>query len=481
MVRYVDLVSDTICAPVTARGHAGLAVIRVSGEKAWGMTKEFIERKTPPSTHQVFLTSFKNQVGNFLDQVLVTYFEKGRSFTGDETVEISCHGNPLIVNAISEAYLKSGCRMAEPGEFSFRAFYNGKIDLVQAESIQNLVTDNNLKASHISLTHLTGKLSLVFKKIEEKIVEIISHLEVQIDFVEQETNPKGNQKLWEFIEELTNMTEQLLLSYESGKNLQRGHKILICGPANVGKSSLFNRLFNEQRAIVTNQKGTTRDLIGGQSFLGSHFVEFFDSAGLRETTDIVEKIGIERTLKAIEESFLILFVIDTLDDLKRDFVKKLPLDRSFLVFNKVDLLFPEKGNLKESFGNSPEPGRKNELKTLLNGIVSTDVGFKKERIFFVSALKNLYMEDLKTNIEELMNSRNSNTEKNMVLQSRHGNHLSKLRESLKKAKVLLKKAESPDLISQEMMVGLREIHCLLGKQYDDGILDKIFSEFCIGK
>ena len=482
MVRYVDLVSDTICAPVTAQGHAGVAVIRVSGDKAWGMTKQFIKtRSQKPRSHQVFLASFKNLKGENLDQVLVTYFEKGRSFSGDETVEIACHGNPLIVNAISEMYLNKGCRMAEPGEFSFRAFYNGKIDLVQAESIQKLVTNNSFKASNISLNHLTGKTSLAFKALEEKIVRVISHLEAQIDFVEQDVEPDENIKLMELVDEILNITEQLLSSHEYGKNIQKGHRILICGPTNVGKSSLFNKLFNEERVIVTSQAGTTRDLIEGQSFLGSHLVEFVDSAGLRETCDPVEKIGIEKTFKAIEDSFLILCVVDKLGDLSKDFVKKLPLDQCFLVFNKIDLLIKTENLTRNSGKPFVGDTDKYSLKKLLDEIISMKTGFEKEKIFLVSALEDLYLESLKERITNFIDIRNSNTEENMIIQARHFDHLIRLKKNLKKTMKFLKQAESPDLISHEMRMGLSEIHSLLGKEYNDEVLDKIFGEFCIGK
>ena len=491
MVRYVDLVSDTICAPITPQGYSGVAVIRVSGDKAWDITKRFIDRKKQtPRSHQVFLASFKNRERKNLDQVLITYFEKSRSFSGDETVEIACHGNPLIVNAISELYLQNGCRVAEPGEFSFRAFYNGKIDLIQAESIQRLVTNNNLTASNVSLNHLAGNLSGVFKNMEEKVVTVISHLEAQIDFVEQDVNSDENSKLMGLINKTLRVTEQLLSSYESGKNLQRGHKILICGPSNVGKSSLFNKLFNEERVIVTAREGTTRDLIGGQSFLGSHCVEFMDSAGLRETSDPVEKIGIQKVFKAIDESCLILCVVDKLEDLRENFFEKLPLDRCFLVFNKIDLLSFRK--TKKSAESSQKVLFKNEksltdvccepeLKKILDHIVSANEGFKKEKVFFISVLKNLYLENLKKNITDFINLRNSGTGEKIITQARQFNHLLKFQESLRNTLKLLECGESPDLISQEMGMGLNEIHCILGKKYNDEILDKIFSEFCIGK
>ncbi len=489
MIHYVDLVSDTICAPITAHGYASVAVIRVSGDRAWSITRQFIDRGRQIRSHHVFLASFKNQREQNLDQVLITCFEKGRSFSGDETVEIACHGNPLIVNAISEVYLNSGCRLARPGEFSFRAFYNGRMNLVQAESIQQIITNNNQTASSVSLNHLEGKLSRMFEVLEEEIVRIMGHLEARIDFVEQDLDTDENPKLMALVRDTLKVTGQLLLSYESGKNIGQGHKILISGPPNVGKSSLFNRLFNEERVIVTNQAGTTRDLVGGQTFLGPHCVEFFDSAGIRNDPDPVEKMGIKKVFEAIENSRLILCVIDRLDDLKEEFFEKLPLDRCFLVFNKIDLL-PFRNTVLDSTSQKPLATGKGQFspeknqhgwEEFFDKIISINPGFKKERIFFVSALENLHLKNLKKNIADFISFRNTNTEQNMVTQSRHFNHLLELRKSLKKTLELLEEDESPDLISQELGMGLRQVHQILGKEYNDEVLDKIFSEFCIGK
>ena len=476
MVRYVDLISDTICAPVTAPGYASVAVIRVSGNRAWDITRNFVSRKDEKQkSHHAFLTSFKNQNDKELDQVLITYFEKGRSFSGDETVEVACHGNPLIVNAICEVYLNNGCRMAEPGEFSFRAFYNGRIDLVQAESIQQLVRHNNQRASSVSLDHLNGSLSRKFETLEKRIITILSHLEVQIDFVEQDVNPDENAKLIGSVKESLKLTNQLLLSYESGKKIRQGHKILILGPTNVGKSSLFNRLFNEEKVIVTNQEGTTRDLIGKQTFFGSHFVELFDSAGIRESQDPVEKIGIKKSLEAIKNSCLIVCVIDKTKDVGRDFFKKLPLNQCFVVFNKIDLFSEKTPELFD--GSSPSV----DLERILSQIMSINSKLKKDRIFFVSALNGFGLENLKKNIESFIGSQTLSGEQSMVTQARHFNHLSKLQESLKKTMEFLQQGQSPDLVSQELSMGLNHIHQILGKEYNDEVLNNIFSEFCIGK
>ena len=463
MIHYIDLVSDTICSPITASGHAGVAVIRVSGDKAWEITSQFVKPQTKPQSHQVFLSDFKTTGGNFLDQVLITYFEKGKSFSGDETVEIACHGNPFIVNAISEAYLNKGCRMAKPGEFSFRAFYNGRMDLVQAESVHQVVTNKTPEASEISLDHLKGGLSEIFKDLENRIVSLMGHLEASIDFVEQDVVFDENPQLIKKVDEILEINFQLLSSYESGKYLEDSPRITIVGPVNVGKSSLFNKFLGEKRAIVTDQAGTTRDLVRGETFFGNHRLEFFDSAGIRQSTDKVERIGVKKALEALDKAALILCVIDKLEDLKEDFIKQLAMDRSFLIFNKIDLL-----------------GSKQEQK-LFTEILSMNSGFSKERIFLISALKNMNLEKLKEKMDEFISFRNKGEEQTMVTQARHVHHLLVVQKNLEMTKRLLENEQSPDLISQELSFGLLQIHQLLGKDYNDEVLDQIFSEFCIGK
>ncbi|MCJ8278356.1 MAG: tRNA uridine-5-carboxymethylaminomethyl(34) synthesis GTPase MnmE [Bdellovibrionales bacterium] len=465
MIQYVNLVDDTICSPITAPGYSGVAVVRVSGQQALQMTQKACPSlPDKPESHKVYLSSFKNDDQN-IDQVLVSYFKKGSSFTGDEVVEISCHGSPLLTNAIVNEYLNMGCRNAEKGEFSFRAFYNGKIDLVQAESIQTLITSNNTSASTESLKQLDGDLSETFKKLEDDLVLAISHLEATIDFVEQDIDPQDYKAVNNRLENILTDNEKLIESYHIGKNLLKCFQVLLVGETNVGKSSLFNQLFKQEKAIVTDISGTTRDLISAETFLGNLSVEFTDSAGLRESSDKVESIGIQKTLEKVDNSQALLVVIDALEPVNFEIVKKLPMDKSFFVFNKMDQVEDLALFLQKTHMSFKEQG----------------LSLDESKSFFISALTGEGVDDLKKGISRGIQNQSSSYDGVLITQTRHFNHLSQLKVYLQQARQLIEIEESPDLISQELQHGLMEIQKLLGKEYDDQILDKIFSEFCIGK
>lgn len=464
MVQYVNLLSDTICSPITAPGHSGVSVIRVSGDSAQISTRALA--KLPPhlESHKSYFVTLKNTNDESVDQVLITYFAKNRSFTGDETIEISCHGNPVIVNTIINLYLEQGCRSAERGEFSFRAFYNGKIDLVQAESIQQLVTTNNRVGSNTSLKHLAGDLSEIFLILEENLVLAISHLEATIDFVEQDINPSDYNAVKKRLSFVKSEAIKLIDSYDVGKNIKKGYSVLLLGETNVGKSSLFNSLFKEEKAIVTDIAGTTRDLVTGQTFLGNNVVEFIDSAGLRTSSDKIENIGIEKSLNSIQTADLILYTMDSTTGIDGDFIKTLPAGKIFFIFNKIDLV-----KNREILS---------QLKLNLDSLLESSI---ENRVFFISAKDGRGIEELKGDIEKKLAHASDFDGKAIVTQARHFNHLNNIKKHLDESEKLLSLEESPDLISQELSLALMEINQLLGKEYNDEVLDKIFSEFCIGK
>ncbi|MEM7646190.1 MAG: tRNA uridine-5-carboxymethylaminomethyl(34) synthesis GTPase MnmE, partial [Pseudomonadota bacterium] len=396
-----------------------------------------------------------------IDQVLVTFFEKGRSFTGDETIEISSHGNPLILNRIIDCFLSEGCRLAERGEFSFRSFYNGKMDLVQAESVHDVVTAKNTESASHSLKGLGGGLSRRFLRIEEEIIAAMSFLEASIDFVEQDIEFADYAEIRAPLERAMLEVQSLVQSYDVGKNLNRGFKILLLGETNVGKSSLFNCLFSEEKAIVTDLPGTTRDLISSQAFVGHHLVEYSDSAGLRETDDEIEKIGVGRSLSASKEADLILYVVDG----KKSDWKSLPetIDprKSLLVVNKTDL-FENNISKNDFLSRCPD-------------------SIQSEDMVLISALKNEGVDELVQKISQKLDSLTEAHSDDVLTQPRHFDHLKKVESFLEQALSLMVDGESPDLISQDLGMGLQEVHQIIGKEYDDEVLDRIFSQFCIGK
>ena len=465
MIKYRDLLSDTICSPITPPGYSGVAVIRVSGEQAFAVTKKLIENKSLEfDTHKSYLTSVLDKSDKKIDQVLLTTFKHGQSFTGDETVEVSCHGNPLLVNAITKRYLEEGCRSAEKGEFSFRAYYNGKIDLVQAESIQQLVTAKIKKGSETFVDQLQGQLSKEFKEIQEQLVLAMAHLEATIDFVEQDLDVEDFTAVEKIVNNINIHAQTLLKSYDVGKSLATDFKILLLGQTNAGKSSLFNKFVKAERAIVTEIEGTTRDIVTEQQFVGNSSVKFLDSAGLRQTSDEVESIGIQKSLESAESADLILFVIDSSNPESVETLASLPQEKVHIVFNKIDLL------------SSVEPDQM--IKQILNPLHGN---WQRSQMSFVSSLTEVGISDLIESIENKISEPGHDDESSIITQARHFNHLTELSNYLLAALKLLKEGGSPDLISQELILGLSEVHQLLGKEYDDEVLDKIFSEFCIGK
>ncbi len=467
MIQYRDLLSDTICAPVTAPGHSGVAVIRISGDRAFSYTLQTIENsRLKPETHHCYLTSIVDEQGTKIDQVLLTFFEKGKSFTGDETVEISCHGNPLLINSIIQRFLQLGCRSAERGEFSFRAYYNGKIDLVQAESIQSLVTTRLQTGSRAFVEQLKGQLSNQFENLQEHIVLSMAHLEASIDFVEEDIETDELEAVEKVLNKAQEQTKTLINSYDIGRSLQKDLKILILGNTNAGKSSLFNKCIEADRAIVTDIEGTTRDLVTGQKYLGSSSVEFIDSAGLRETADPVENLGIQKSLDEVKNADLIMYVVDLQKPGQLDVVQSLPDKKVLMVFNKFDLIHSEE----------------EALQIVNNVFKASGKEFSENQVCFVSSVSGYGLDKLLKKSEELLVCDIKEFDGDaLVTQARHYNHLLEFNKYLNQALTLVKGQESPDLISQELALGLSEVHQLLGKEYDDEVLDKIFSQFCIGK
>jgi tRNA modification GTPase len=439
----------------------------VSGDGSLQAAKSIIDKRhLDPESHKSYLVTILDGTGGKIDQVLLTYFKKGRSFTGDETVELSCHGNPLLVNAVTQRFLEQGCRAAEPGEFSFRAFYNGKIDLVQAESIQNLVTAKLLKGSQTFLEQLTGRLSDLFNQLQESLVTAMAHLEASIDFVEEDIETADYGVVQKLLNQTLCKTSKLISSYDIGKNLHGDRKILILGNTNAGKSSLFNMCLGVDRAIVTDIAGTTRDLVSGQKFLRNQSVEFLDSAGLRETSDLVETLGIQRGLDQVQGADLILYVVDLDDPGRQDILRSLPAHKVLVVFNKFDLV-----------------GGMDHASKLIRQVLKVNgVDFNERQTCLVSTATGFGLEELMEKAEQLLSHGEGNERSEaMITQARHFNHLVRLKTHLESAQELCQKEESPDLVSQELALGLSEVHQLLGKEYDDEVLDKIFSEFCIGK
>lgn len=464
-MRFIDLIDETICAQITPQGQSGIAVVRLSGDKSLSITRKFCSFvPSNPESHRVYYGYFKDAEGLNIDEVLVTYFAKGKSFTGDESIEISCHGGFSVAHRILSELAVAGCRPAERGEFSFRAFYNGKMDLVQAEGVLSIIQSQTEKSRAIAIDQIRGKLSDKLASIEEGLIFILAQLEASIDFSTEDIQPYTLDEMTGTMEAQRDAIKELVESYKSGKILKDGVRVLIAGPTNAGKSSLYNHLVGEHKAIVTDIAGTTRDILETSIILDGIQIRLIDSAGLRETSDVVEKMGIDRSLQAIKEADYILYMLDS-QNLENDYSSILSsLDKTIFVVNKMDLA-----------GDSMATQKSIQKKLL--GQLDYPAG---QPIHWISVKNNKGIQELIDAIQKAC-SNNLSQSDHLITQFRHFDHLSKAFEFMNLAISQVKKQGSYDLIAQDIQMSLKEILTLLGKEFDEQILDKVFSQFCLGK
>ena len=453
---YIVGENETICALSTPEGQGGIAVVRVSGRQALSFSRKIC----PPlpetiESHRAYfgkIVSAKNK--QIIDEVLVTYFEEGRSFTGEETIEISCHGSQYVALAIISELVGAGCRVADRGEFTFRAFMNGRMDLAQAEGILGLIKSHNKVTAGVALNQMRGLLSKTYREIENKILLVLSHLEAGIDFTHEDIDPLGNTSLVEELKIIEDSCEKLLMSFANGRSLREGCRVAIVGAPNVGKSSLLNQIVHEEKSIVTPTPGTTRDLVEGEFDGDGIKIKLVDSAGIRESEDPIERLGIKKALESLTECTHVLLVLDGCKDLSKQmdvFRGRLESKVVGVVVNKIDLV----------------------KKETLAGALNSDW-------IVVSALTG---EGL-NRVEELLKKWTrevSDFSSAVVTQSRHFELLGKTKMGVLKARELISDCTSPEIIVFELQEAVRAIHEILGKEYSDQVLDRVFKEFCVGK
>jgi tRNA modification GTPase len=448
---------DTICALASAQGQAGISVVRVSGPEALFKVRPLCPfLPSSLNSHQVYYGKLTDpSTGNPVDEVLITYFMAGRSFTGEETLEISLHGNPTLVNQCLELLVETGCRPAERGEFTFRAFSNGRIDLVQAESVLDLIQSQSRKAAALSLRQLEGRLSGQIRELKTLVTGVLAHLEANIDFSSEDIEVAQMKELRARTESARNLIRELLKSHRAGRILKSGYQVVLIGRPNVGKSSLLNALLGEEKAIVTSIEGTTRDLVEGRFFVDGYQVDVTDTAGLRASSDEIERIGQKRAEEKMAVADLHLAVFDSSQPLSEDdsnLLKRLGKDRTLVLLNKGDLVSQLDPKLFEGY-------------PILSVSAKTSLG--------LDVLKGLLLERI---LQDLPSE-----ESVVSLNARHFNHLSEAEKKLGNSLTLMVKDESPDLIALDLHQALQEIYSLLGEVYDDQVMDAVFNQFCIGK
>ncbi len=516
---------DTICAVSTPNGIGGISVIRISGINALKIVQKSI--KNPPKiieSHRVFLANFINSSSLvIIDEVCITAFLDGRSFTGEEVVEISCHGSPTICQLILDQLCFHGARVADRGEFTYRAFLNNRLDLIQAESVLSVIHSKSELSAKLALRQLKGDLSSKIKKLEDEILWCLAHIEASIDFSSEDIEIIQDHTLLNKLDIIETKIVELIHSFKFGKMISDGVQITLSGKPNTGKSSLMNLLLQSNRSIITDVAGTTRDVIK-EDFLyeGIRFV-LVDTAGIRnDTNDIIEKMGIERTFKEQNEAQINLVIFDFSDYFNHSNLESITsfdqesfflfsnfdLDSTFLILNKIDLSFdPQQAEfLRNYWKKISEFSSKEDL------LSDFCYRFKEPYLFeFIVSLFN-YLElhfNFKTNKDLIswiskhivfcstfdLTSRNyilntvtqswvtlsSHIDNISVTSSRQKDSLMKCLHFIETSKLAVGNGLGHEFIALDLKEALLSIQSILGIVYDDQILDKVFKEFCLGK
>ena len=471
-----DRNQDTICAVSTPHGVGGISVIRVSGSHSLSIVSRICSfLPVKPESHRVYFGILKSIEGIDVDEVLVTYFQHGKSFTGEEVIEISCHGSPVLCQSIIQLLVLLGARPADRGEFTYRAFMNGKLDLVQAESVLSLIESQSQQAARLALRQLKGSVSAKLEDIENDMTWILAHAEAGIDFSTEGIKVVDNSIVLDKLNKIEASLDELVGTFKVGRLLKDGVRVVLMGLPNVGKSSLLNTFLEDDRAIVTDIPGTTRDVIHGDtSFNGVKFT-FLDTAGLRDSaSDLVEKIGIQKSREAATESDLVFFVFDVENGISSeelDILDTLDPERTFILGNKIDRLA---GSLTADHVESLVRNSK-----FFRKIVNPAEYFKR-RVFFVSALDKTVRERiLKELAQEFTESQLENTV--LISNSRHLENLNRALENTRRSKDVVIQGLGDEFLALEFKEALVAIQETLGKRFDDQIMDRVFKEFCIGK
>ena len=451
---------DSIVALATPSGAGAIAVIRISGQDAITIGNSVfksIKNKelTTQKTHTLHLGHIMDG-SKTLDEVLVSIFKGPNSYTGENTIEISCHGSTYIQQQIIQLLLRKGCRMADAGEFTLRAFLNGKLDLSQAEAVADLISSDNEASHQIAMQQMRGGFSNEIAKLREELLNFASLIELELDFAEEDVEFANRDQLKSLILRLIAHISRLISSFEMGNVLKNGVPIVIAGKPNVGKSTLLNALLNEDRAIVSDIAGTTRDTIEDELNINGIIFRFIDTAGIRDTADIIEAKGVERTLERMKQAKLILYMVDALqtpDELDEQLTDLKKIDIPYLaIVNKADLFTDEQ-----------------------------KIAFAKKEVLFLSAKENVGVEELKTALLAKVNLHSINTSETLVTNIRH---LEALKQTEKALANVLNNIDNPvtsDFLAMDIKQALHYLGEITGEVTTDDLLENIFTKFCIGK
>lgn len=457
----------TICAVSTASGVGGIAVLRISGKEAFDIVDKIfvhVGRKASLREQNPYTVSYGKIVdddNSIVDNVLVTVFKEPHSFTGENVVEIACHGSTYIQQAILRLLVDNGCVLATPGEFTKRAFVGGKMDLLQAEAVADLIASTS-KASHqMAIRQMRGGFSAELALLREQLLNFVSLIELELDFSEEDVEFADREELKALADSIERRIAELVDSFKIGNVIKNGVPVALVGKTNVGKSTLLNSLLNEERAIVSDVHGTTRDSIEDSIVIDGVTFRFIDTAGIRTTTDEVENLGIERTYRKIDEAEIVLWIVDATQtsDIKEDIEQNsLNLSKTILVINKLDKISDD------------------EYQKFLHSVENMNVEY-----IFISAKQRMNIDRLQKMLIDKMNLNKIDSDAVIVNNVRHYEALTRAGEAIMRVTEGLESGISGDLLSLDIRDCMHYLGEITGQISTDEILNNIFGKFCIGK
>ncbi|MFC4740019.1 tRNA uridine-5-carboxymethylaminomethyl(34) synthesis GTPase MnmE [Flavobacterium ponti] len=463
---------ETIVALATPSGAGAIAVIRLSGNDAITIASEVFESVSGKNiasqkTHTIHLGHIVDN-GKIFDQVLLSIFKNPNSYTGEDVVEISCHGSTFIQQQIIQLLLRKGAKMAQAGEFTLRAFLNGKLDLSQAEAVADLISSDNEASHQIAMQQMRGGFSNEIAKLREELLNFASLIELELDFAEEDVEFADRTQFAELLNRIEFVLKRLIDSFAVGNVIKNGIPVAIVGEPNVGKSTLLNALLNEERAIVSDIAGTTRDTIEDELVIEGIGFRFIDTAGIRETKDVVESIGIQKTFEKIEQAQVVLFLVDSLQ-LTVDSLKSLKVETE-----KIKNKFPQKPIVVVA--NKADLLTEAQISSLEEQLTTYNL-----QLITISAKQKTGIEELKNTLLSFVNTGALRNNETIVTNTRHYDSLLKALEEITKVRFGLDQNLSSDLMAIDIRQALFHFGEITGQVSNDELLGNIFANFCIGK
>ncbi|WP_025741409.1 tRNA uridine-5-carboxymethylaminomethyl(34) synthesis GTPase MnmE [Aquimarina pacifica] len=464
------ILQDTIVALATPSGAGAIAVIRVSGKDAIRISSSLFRSVSgkdlnTQKSHTIHLGHIVDN-NKILDEVLVSIFKGTNSYTGEPTIEISCHGSSYIQQEIIQLLLRNGCRMANAGEFTLRAFVNGKLDLSQAEAVADLIASDSEASHQIAMQQMRGGFSNEIQKLRDELLNFASLIELELDFAEEDVEFADRKQFQELISRITNVLKRLIDSFAVGNVIKNGIPVAIVGEPNVGKSTLLNALLNEERAIVSDIAGTTRDTIEDEINIGGIGFRFIDTAGIRNTEDIIEGLGIQKTFEKIEQAQVVIYLVNS----EKLSINTTELKEVLVEIGKIKNKYPQKPLI--IVANKVDTLDKNEIETLKSKI---------EHVHLLSAKQNLGVIELQNKLLEFVNTGALRNNETIVTNSRHYDALLKALEEIQKVQYGIDNGISGDLMAIDIRQALYHFGEITGEITSDDLLGNIFANFCIGK